>query len=157
MSDKQKDKIYPIMVGIQEVISTLSQIRLFDFLKSDMRIMDGSNNLEDILLKGFLNEVEKVEMLIYNTEKSIDQCRNKAKEIEHHIATTKIKVNNITPDYSREIDSFITSYTIKCNMIIRSLLKRTFSSSFEGTKAGPHGDTQCSLKGCAYPPYPQFI
>ena len=50
MSDKQKDKIYPIMVGIQEVISTLSQIRLFDFLKSDMRIMDGSNNLEDILL-----------------------------------------------------------------------------------------------------------
>ena len=100
-----------------------------------MKVMDGSNNLEDILLKGFLNEVEKVEMLIYNTEKSIDQCRNKAKEIEHHIATTKLKVNNIPPDYSREIDSFITSYTIKCNMIIRSLLKRTFSSSFEGTQA----------------------
>jgi len=64
-----------------------------------MKVMDGSNNLEDILLKGFLNEVEKVEMLIYNTEKSIDQCRNLAKEIEHHIATTKIKVNNIPPDY----------------------------------------------------------
>ncbi|EAR83015.2 hypothetical protein TTHERM_01043320 (macronuclear) [Tetrahymena thermophila SB210] len=122
--------VYPVIISLIDYIQNLQHFRIYCPFKTVLNQQYSDHNqLFNYLEENFLKEINKIENLIYKTEKTIDYLKRDLELIAKQRIQKMLGSREIPP-FDQIIKQFLENLHKFCNNVLKSNLNITINESF---------------------------
>lgn len=129
---QKKDFFLDMNLKILQLVTQIKDIQIYQFIKEDNydKFSQESINIKEYYRKCFKKQADKIDQIIYDVEKALDQIQDQLNKIASNKLTAECKNTVVVPRYFENIRLYIEKLNFTANIYLKSSIILMIQNSF---------------------------